>query len=476
MSSLSGLTELRDLDLENNQVSDISAFTSLKKLTALSLGGNPVGDISALSELTDLTELYLRNCGLKDITPLAGLTKLSLLYITGNDIVDISALCTLVQNVEYLENLQIQDNYLNLTDGSQAKSVIDAIKNSPNVRAAGFKYSPQKALEDIPFKAKAGSKGAYRIELSWDRLPDTVYEIVRMGGRAAKNIELPDNKDTAYVDTNVMSGTEYTYTIKAHIWQGEDAEPVIIQRTVSAETDTVFYTITASVGEGGSISPSGMVPAVECRPMTFTITPDAGYRIASVLVDGEDKGVVASYTFDDVRGPHTIHADFEINHVPQTLTDGGSGISVSGNISEGAVLTIKNMILGSSAADNAIREHMTDKDYVLIWSGDISLTGSFTGALTISLPMSAQYNGQTVIVMHAKKDGSLETYNVVVQDGCATFEVTSLSPFAVFLKDERDDIPRTGDSSTPWVWWLLGGISAACMGLLPRRKKASRKI
>ena len=83
------------------------------------------------------------------------------------------------------------------------------------------------------------------------------------------------------------------------------------------------------------------------------------------------------------------------------------------------------------------------------------LPGSFIGTLTISLPVGAQYNGQTVVVLHAKQDGELETYNVAVKDGAAKFEVTSLSLFAVFLRTGLDNIPETGDAGAAWLWWAL---------------------
>ena len=46
---------------------------------------------------------------------------------------------------------------------------------------------------------------------------------------------------------------------------------------------------------------------------------------------------------------------------------------------------------------------MNDEDYVLLRGVDISLSGSFTGALTLTLPVSAQYNGETVTILHAKR-------------------------------------------------------------------------
>ncbi len=71
-----------------------------------------------------------------------------------------------------------------------------------------------------------------------------------------------------------------------------------------------YFTITASAGAGGSISPSGSVSVREGRDKTFTITPDSGYRISDVLVDGQSVGAVNTYTFDNVQKRHTIEAVF----------------------------------------------------------------------------------------------------------------------------------------------------------------------
>ena len=71
------------------------------------------------------------------------------------------------------------------------------------------------------------------------------------------------------------------------------------------------YTITAEAGEGGSISPSGKVRVDRGDDQTFRITPDDGYEIADVLVDGESVGAVSSYTFENVRANHTIEVVFE---------------------------------------------------------------------------------------------------------------------------------------------------------------------
>ena len=80
-----------------------------------------------------------------------------------------------------------------------------------------------------------------------------------------------------------------------------------------------YYTIKANAGTGGSISPSGNVSVREGRDQTFTITPDKGYAVANVKIDGKSIGAVKSYTFENVSRTHTIEVIFmKANGNPQT--------------------------------------------------------------------------------------------------------------------------------------------------------------
>ena len=80
-----------------------------------------------------------------------------------------------------------------------------------------------------------------------------------------------------------------------------------------------YYTIKATAGAGGSISPSGNVSVREGRDQTFTITPDKDYAVANVKIDGKSIGAVKSYTFKNVRRTHTIEVIFmKANGNPQT--------------------------------------------------------------------------------------------------------------------------------------------------------------
>jgi len=78
-------------------------------------------------------------------------------------------------------------------------------------------------------------------------------------------------------------------------------------------TTPLFHTISASAGAGGSISPSGAVSVLYGGDQSFSVTPNTGYHISSIIVNGGNQGAVSNYTFYNVLGSHTIHATFAIN-------------------------------------------------------------------------------------------------------------------------------------------------------------------
>jgi hypothetical protein len=93
---------------------------------------------------------------------------------------------------------------------------------------------------------------------------------------------------------------------------------------------TASYTITASAGTGGSITPAGATTVSGGLNQAYTITPDAGYVISNVVVDGVSKGAVSSYTFGAVSTNHTIAASF-VNQY--TITAGVASAASTGTIS-----------------------------------------------------------------------------------------------------------------------------------------------
>ncbi len=102
------------------------------------------------------------------------------------------------------------------------------------------------------------------------------------------------------VDNNPV-GAVSTYTLNN----------IVANHTISASfTPVPTYTIAASAGAGGAISPAGNISVTEGANRTFTITPNTGYYITNVLVDNASVGTGSAYTFSNVTSNHTISATF----------------------------------------------------------------------------------------------------------------------------------------------------------------------
>ena len=122
------------------------------------------------------------------------------------------------------------------------------------------------------------------------------------------------NKVVLFVDDKEMGTMEFTL---------DDAEWADLPGTApysgSIGGGYTYYTIKATAGVNGSISPTGNVSVREGRDQTFTITPNKGYAVDKVLIDSKNVGAVKSYTFENVKKNHTIEVVFmKASGNPQT--------------------------------------------------------------------------------------------------------------------------------------------------------------
>jgi len=139
--------------------------------------------------------------------------------------------------------------------------------------------------------------------------------------------------------TTVNSGTDQTYTITPDA--SYDISDVLVDGVSVGAVTTYTFTnvtadhtiearfganiITATAGANGSISPSGDVEVSDGSDQTFTITPDASYYVADVLVDSVSVGAMTSYTFTNVTADHTIAASFGTGDRTITASAGANG-------------------------------------------------------------------------------------------------------------------------------------------------------
>lgn len=143
--------------------------------------------------------------------------------------------------------------------------------------------------------------------------------------------------DSSAVNTSAVGSYVVTYdSVDA---SGNHA----VQKTRTVNVAAVTYVVTASAGANGSISPSGAIVVASGNSQSFTMTPDLGYIVTDVLVDGISVGAVYNYTFTNVTAPHTIVANFVAGtyytitastNPNGTITPSGSVIVNSGNSQE----------------------------------------------------------------------------------------------------------------------------------------------
>ena len=114
------------------------------------------------------------------------------------------------------------------------------------------------------------------------------------------------NKAVLFVDGHEQDTK--TFTLDADEWAALPGTAFPYSGSIGG--GYTYYTIKATAGVNGSISPTGNVSVREGRDQTFTITPDKGYVVANVKIDGRSIGAVKSYTFENVKRAHTIEVSF----------------------------------------------------------------------------------------------------------------------------------------------------------------------
>ncbi|MCK9223839.1 MAG: protein phosphatase 1 regulatory subunit 42 [Candidatus Muirbacterium halophilum] len=126
--SLNGLEfckNLENIDLSNNDISDISALSALTSVKALNLSGNKISDITSLANLSTINSLNLSGNGISDITSLAGLSNLENLSLSNTNISDLSVLL----DMPNLKRIDLQNNP-NITDYTILENLTGVVVNT----------------------------------------------------------------------------------------------------------------------------------------------------------------------------------------------------------------------------------------------------------------------------------------------------------------------------------------------------------
>ena len=214
--------------------------------------------------------------------------------------------------------------------------------------------------------------------------------------------------------------------------------------TISATFTQVTYTISASAGSGGSISPSGSVSVAQGSSKAFTITANTGYQVSSVLVDGSSVGSVTSYTFSNVQATHTISATF--TQITYTVT-----VNISG---QGTVTKNPNTTSYTSGSTVQLTATPATGYSFTGWSGSVSGTTN---------PDSITVNGNKVITATF----AAQTYALTVNKAGTGSGTVTLSPsggsYTYGTSVTLTATPATGSTFTGWSGDLSGSSSSASL-------------
>lgn len=167
--------------------------------------------------------------------------------------------------------------------------------------------------------------------------------------------------------------------------------------------DIPEYVITATAGEHGKISPSGDVYVYDYNDQTFEITPDEGYEIDTLKVDGKAVDITTSYTFKIVDTNHTIEVTFKqtapkppVEELPAILTQPQS---VSVKAGEQAVFTL------AASGSSVHLQWQVDKND---GNGFVDIAGADTTGYKIDVTDVA-YNGYKYRCVLSNSAGAVTT-------------------------------------------------------------------
>lgn len=380
---------------------------------------------------------------------------------------------------------------------------------APNGTAA-FTVQPNTGLTagdyDEMLTVSGGSDVSASIELSFEVL-ETYTLTVDLNGGSGSTI---GGEYTAGEVVNIDAGSRSNYRFDG--WTSSnggsfaDASSASTTFTMPAADTTItaawsyigggggssydYYTITASAGTGGSISPSGSVSVREDTDKTFTITPDSGYHISDVLVDGKSVGAVTSYTFEDVQKKHTIEAVFAKDNPDTGVDNPFTDVHPDDWFFEAVMFVYQNNLMNGTSAttfspnDATTRAQIATIFYRMAGSPAVENTNPFT-----DVPYGPGTDWYYDAVLWVQQNGIMQGYgdNLFGPGDPVTREQLAVI-FYNYAKFKGYDTTASGDLSgftdtgdlSPWAQeamkWAVGSgvMSGKGNGILDPKGTATR--
>ena len=361
-SAFSGCSKLKNvifpqtlLTLGGSAYSGCSALTSVTFNSNLkTIGGNAFEGCSSLSQLTGFENTVVSSIGANAFKGCSSLVDVSLpnaIQTVGeNAFANCSGLATInFINDSNLSTLSVAANSFTGTTSDLKVNILDESHFDEYISKLNGKGFAENAF--MFFLGNIDRKAYYKNAV-WEKFHDAVITstagehgtispsgaVVYSLGSSASYVISPE---TGYkIKKILVDGVEIVITAAEGASQSYDFDDIQKDHTISAEFEQRVFKITVVCGENGKIEPSESDDYAYGSNVTFVITPNDGYVIKDVLIDGVSNAKAkenAKYTFSNIRSNHEIEVSFEV--VTFTIV---SSVGEGGTMSPNQITTIKN--------------------------------------------------------------------------------------------------------------------------------------
>ena len=303
---------------------------------------------------------------------------------------------------------------------------------SNEVSTSTCRYSISPPGQSFPASGGTGSINvSTQSACSWNASSNVSWMTITSGSRGTGN-------GTVYYSINANSDSS-----------SRTASSTIAKNTFTVTQEgnsTTTYTITASAGTGGTISPTGTVTVSRNASRSFTITPSTGYSIDRVIVDGSSVGAVSTYTFSNVTANHTISASFKADTTTYTIT---ASAGTGGTISPAGTVTVsRNASRSFTIAPN--KGYSIDR--VIVDGSSVGAVSTYTFSnVTANHTISASFKADTT------------KYTLTInRSGSGTGTVSNNPSGLSFARGTVVTLTATPDAGSSFVGW-----SGGCSGTTP---------
>lgn len=318
------------------------------------IGANAFEGCSSLSQLTELEKTVVSSIGDGAFKGCSSLVDVSLpntiQTIGANAFANCSGLATInFINDSNLSTLSVAANSFTGTTSDLKVNILDESHFDEYISKLNGKGFAENAF--MFFLGNIDRKAYYKNAV-WEKFHDAVITstagehgtispsgaVVYSLGSSASYVISPE---TGYkIKKILVDGVEIVVTAADGAAQSYEFVDIQKDHTISAEFEQRMFKITVVCGGNGKIEPSESANYAYGSNVTFVITPNDGYVIKDVLIDGVSNAKAkenAKYTFSNLRANHKIEVSFEV--VTFTIV---SSVGEGGTMSPNQITTIKN--------------------------------------------------------------------------------------------------------------------------------------